>query len=191
MVEALRAFPHVDLVAMDVAGDWRGMFWRFEPASDPTVDVMVSRDVDSRVGDREKAAVDEWLASDADFHVMRDHVEHTAPVMGGMWGVRNRLLADLCALMEAYPKVDEWQTDQRFLAEVVLPRIRGRTFVHDEIFTGRPFPTRRRGRDFVGRTFDENDRPLSSGPTHWEWRLRRAVHALRGRQVRTTWGVGD
>ena len=52
-----------------------GMVWRFLPLLDPRVDVMVSRDLDSRLGPREVAAVTQWLEQDTSlpFHVMRDH----------------------------------------------------------------------------------------------------------------------
>ena len=52
-----------------------GMVWRFLPLLDPRVDVMVSRDLDSRLGSREVAAVTQWLEQDTSlpFHVMRDH----------------------------------------------------------------------------------------------------------------------
>jgi len=175
----LAAMPQVEVVRMDAAGDWRAMFWRFYPASEPDVAVMLSRDTDSRLNRRERAAVDEWLASDRDFHVMRDHPWHSAPILGGMWGVRNRLLADMRQLIGAYVAGDFWQVDQQFLAAVVVPRVRERWLEHDEYFSGRPFPTRRRGREYVGQPFDENDRPLLSGPTALERRLRRLARAVR------------
>ena len=53
------------------------------------VSIFVSRDLDSRFGDRESAAVSEWLSSsNSSFHVMRDHPEHAVPMLGGAWGVR-------------------------------------------------------------------------------------------------------
>merc|ERR1719431_1051297 len=48
-----------------------GMVWRFLPMADPTVDIMISRDLDSRFSPREAAAVSDWLASDHPFHIMR------------------------------------------------------------------------------------------------------------------------
>ena len=44
---------------MDEDGDWSGMFWRFHPCSEEDVDVVLSRDTDSRLTQREKDAVDE------------------------------------------------------------------------------------------------------------------------------------
>jgi hypothetical protein len=47
------------------------------------VDVLMSRDSDSRIIPREEAAVREWLASDRIFHIMRDHPYHCIPILGG------------------------------------------------------------------------------------------------------------
>ena len=82
-----------------------GMTWRFLPLADPSVDIMVSRDLDSRCflpdklpannklfisrfTSREEAAVAEWLSSSLPFHTMRDHPDHQVEIMGGMWGAR-------------------------------------------------------------------------------------------------------
>ena len=59
------------------------MNWRFFPSLDPQVDVMVSRDLDSLISAREAAAVQEWLASDKQIHVMRDHPHHGTVMLGG------------------------------------------------------------------------------------------------------------
>lgn len=175
----LASLPHVELIRMAEPGDWRSMFWRFYPASEPEVSVMISRDADSRLGGREKSAVDEWLASDRDFHVMRDHPWHNTAILGGMWGVRHGLLADMRELIDRHPQGDFWQVDQLFLGNVIAPRVRAHWLEHDDYFSGQPFPTRRTGREFVGQPFDENDRPLISGPTRLEWRVRRAASGLR------------
>jgi hypothetical protein len=189
-LETLRGFRHVDVVMMDTPGDWNGMFWRFAPAADPDVSVMLSRDTDSRLSLRERAAVDAWLASGKDFHAMRDHPQHGVPILGGMWGVRNGLLREIQELIAAFPKQAVWQVDQWFLAAVVHPRVRERWLEHDPYFARKPFPTWRRWREFVGQPFDAQDRPLISGPTSLEASLRHAarrvrdyVRAARGRRV--------
>jgi len=61
--------------------------WRFEDMfTDWTV---IIRDSDSRLNIREKAAVDEWLESTKDFHIMRDHEHHLVSIMAGAFGCRN------------------------------------------------------------------------------------------------------
>ena len=50
--------------------------------------MYLCRDLDSRFSKREAAAVGEWLQSSAAIHVMRDHPQHGAPLLGGLWGAR-------------------------------------------------------------------------------------------------------
>ena len=72
-------------------GDLSGMFgmvWRFLPLLDPSVEVVVSRDLDSRLTTREQAAVEDWLETGLTFHVMRDNPHHGTEILGGMWGAR-------------------------------------------------------------------------------------------------------
>jgi len=147
-----------EIVEKREPGDWRGMFWRFEAASDPDVEAMISRDCDSRLSLREAAAVEEWMGSRFQFHIMRDHPAHCASILGGMWGVKAPLLRDMSSLIGAFAGGDFWQVDQDFLREVIFSRVRQTALIHDEFFGGRPFPTSRRGLEFVGEVFDEEDK---------------------------------
>lgn len=154
-----------EVILMNEPGDWKGMFWRFYPAGEEDVEVMLSRDADSRLNLREKAAVDEWLSSDKDFHIMRDHPAHSAPIMGGMWGARGKILKDIKEMIDEYQKGDFWQVDQNFLREKVYPVVKDKSFVHDEFFEKKPFPTVRQNREFVGDVFDENN---NRHPEYWK-----------------------
>lgn len=145
------------VIDMKKPGDWTGMFWRFEAASDPDVDVMISRDCDSRITAREVAAVKQWLGSNAMFHIMRDHPHHATEILGGMWGVRAPLLSNMSDLIHEYVKGDFWQVDQNFLREIVYPKVAQFSIVHDEFFQKIKFPTKRISDEFVGLAFDEND----------------------------------
>ena len=146
-----------NIIDAGVPGDWRGMFWRFEPASDSDVEMMVSRDCDSRITSREVAAVTQWLKSDFLFHIMRDHPAHETHILGGMWGVKAPLLRDMKSLINDYVKGDFWQVDQNFLREIIYPRVFKMSIVHDPFFEKKPFPTARKNYEFVGDVFDENE----------------------------------
>lgn len=150
IVKQLQSMDNTECVLMDEWGDWTAMFWRFYPASDDDVNVCVIRDCDSRLSIREKMAVDEWLKSDKGVHIMRDHPHHTAPIMGGMWGVKIGVLKNMVSMIKNYFKGDFWQVDQNFLGECVYPLIKGDSMVHDEFFEKKPFPMRRDGNKFVG-----------------------------------------
>jgi hypothetical protein len=165
IIKELKSFKNVEVEIMSEEGNWNGMFWRFYPASEKDVSVMLSRDTDSRLNEREKLAVDEWLKSDKDFHIMRDHPWHGTQILGGMWGVRNGLLKDMKSMIEKYSKGNFWQVDQNFLKEKIYPIVREHSFVHDEFFNyenwKRNFPQKRKDRQFVGEAFSYDDVPNS------------------------------
>ena len=140
---------------MNTPGDWSGMFWRFSAIAEPDVEVMLSRDTDSRLSVREAIAVEKWLSTDKLFHIMRDHPEHNTQILGGMWGARKPILQDMNYLLASYKKGDFWQVDQNFLREVVWHRVAYTTCTHDPFFAKKPFPARREGLEFVGEVYDE------------------------------------
>ena len=84
-------------------GNWNGMFWRFKPAASSDI-IMISRDTDSRLSYREKAAVDEWLTSDKDFHIMRDHPAHGTQILGGMWVSKIGAIPEMKNLISEYSR---------------------------------------------------------------------------------------
>ena len=64
-----------------------GMFWRmFAMESE---NVVLCRDLDSRLSIRECNLIREWECSPFNFHTIRDHPCHTMPIMGGLWGCKN------------------------------------------------------------------------------------------------------
>ncbi len=68
------------------------MIWRFLPLGDPSVDIFLSRDLDSVVTEREAAAVQDWLGlpEKKAIQLMRDKsASHYTAMLGGMWGARN------------------------------------------------------------------------------------------------------
>ena len=60
----------------------------------------MSRDLDSRITERERAAAAEWLESDKSLHAMRDHPWHTVPLMAGGWGAK----------LDTQARRDNWNT---------------------------------------------------------------------------------
>ncbi len=157
----LENFNNVQVIQMPEFGDWRGMFWRFSPTSEEGVEVMISRDADSRLNIREKAAVDEWLTSDKKFHIMRDHPYHGYPILGGMWGAKQGTIKDIDQLIAGFAQEDAYGTDYKFFAELIFPKLNPSDIMtHDEFFDGQPFPNVRVGDQFVGQVFDEHDETI-------------------------------
>lgn len=139
------------------------MFWKFMPYINLDFEhksnsFMLSRDTDSRLSWRERYAVDEWMSSGKLFHIMRDHPNHNAPILGGMWGMRGGF-AGLNRLILNYKQTHKKLVDQHFLADIIYPKIKNNCLVHDEIFAKKPFPQPRQNAEFVGQCFDAKDRP--------------------------------
>lgn len=160
-IDELNKFNNVKIIPINELNDWTGMFWRFYSCSDPSVEVMLSRDCDSRLNEREKYAVEEWLDSDKNFHIMRDSWMHQAEIMGGMWGAKYPILKDMKKLISEYTKGDFWQVDQNFLREIIFPLIREDVMAHDECMSWGPnnhkFPDKCPPRSetfFVGQAFN-------------------------------------
>lgn len=130
------AGAEVKVSSAPTSGAYAGLFWRFLPFDDPDVDVVVVRDVDSPVTVRERAAIDLWLTSEEPFYVMRDDVQHTAPMLAGLWGGFTGLLPPLEPMARAYLLGDSTRySDQNFLRRMVWPRIRGATLAIDSVYS--------------------------------------------------------
>ena len=159
ILDKLNEVSNTEVILVDEEGDWTGTFWRFLSADSD--DVVLSRDVDSRISQREVDAVNEWLESDKDFHIMRDHPYHGTQILAGMWGSKNGILKGIRESINAYSKGNFKQADQIFLREHIWKKIEDNSLSHDEFFNGIPFPTPRKDwNDFVGQVYDENDIPV-------------------------------
>ena len=171
LIETIKG-DNVEVVLVNSKDSFHGMFWRFWASEDPEVDIFLSRDCDSRFSDREISAIKEWLESDKDFHIMRDHPYHSVQILGGMWGCRNGLMRKigLVKMIESWNQFERKGVDQDFLGRCVYPLIIDNVMEHSEFnlkFGGeiRPFPYIRNNYEFVGDVFDEND---VRHPEYWK-----------------------
>lgn len=119
-----------------------GLFWRFLVASDPNVDFFLVRDVDSLINVREKVAVDEWIASTKDFHLMRDFYTHSELILAGLWGgVAGRIAHIDREISNFHKRNDDKRAgvhnqDQLFLRQRIWSAIKNDLLQHDSVFDG-------------------------------------------------------
>ena len=129
ILSTLRAFKNVELIERTAVRENNSrMLWRFYDASDPTVAVMMSRDCDSWLSFREAFSVKKWLSSDKGVHILRDHCYHGQKIMGGMFGIKRGVVADMKQLCDTYTISNDY--DQGFLATAVYPNILHTVMVH-------------------------------------------------------------
>ncbi|XP_046459065.1 uncharacterized protein LOC124205651 isoform X1 [Daphnia pulex] len=156
---------HVDLcnateiIQQQNLGDIFAMTWRWLPLLDDMVDTLMSRDSDSHIIPREQEAVNEWLASDRIFHIMRDHPWHCRFIVGCCWGVK--VSQDRSTIVGAARKMftenhlHEYDYDQKLLDRLIWPIATTNMMAHDsycceKIPSSRPFPTQRKDGFFIG-----------------------------------------
>lgn len=89
IIDTLNTLPNVKIIFKSGnLNTIKPLMWRFEAIDDPEVEIMLSRNTDTRILLREKLAVDEWLNSNKSFHIMRDHPHHDEFILGGMFGTK-------------------------------------------------------------------------------------------------------
>ena len=165
-VNELRNMDNTEIIILNEFENNKGLFWRFLTICDTSVDVMISRDCDSRLCMREKYAVDDWISSDNGFHIMRDHPYHHFKIMGGMFGVKNGCLPNFAKLLNNCKNNNVYNDDQFFLQDIIYPIIKENSTIHDTFDTDKQFPTlRSSNKKFVGEIYDEHD---NRHPDHYK-----------------------
>jgi hypothetical protein len=110
------------------------MIERFFAIEEEGVEVMFVRDADSRVHWRDRWAIRDFLAKpEFIFHTIRDHKDHTAAIMGGLWGMRK---TDMLSLSKQYAMYLEnpvdrgFGCDQSFLSVYIYGYVRNILLAH-------------------------------------------------------------
>ena len=134
MVARLKECSNVRLRDTGVAGAIN-MIHRFCAIDESDVELMMVRDADSRIHWRDRWAIREFV-NQPQFvaHTIRDHIDHTARMMGGLWGLRK---SSGLNMQHEYANYREDTSlghrvghDQNFLADVVYPKVVDRMLVH-------------------------------------------------------------
>lgn len=150
-----------------------GCFWRFFAADISDCEYVIFRDADSRVNEREKEAVDEWIKNKKSLHVMRDHPYHGIPagnnqlgILAGMWGIKGNVIP-MTEMIKKFVigKHNTYGIDQTFL-KTIYSIFQDDRETHDEFFEKKPFPSSRKSFRFIGERIGHNEIPLSE-----DWKL--------------------
>jgi hypothetical protein len=134
MVDRLKACSSVVLRETGVCGPIN-MIHRFYAIDEDGVDLMMVRDADSRIHWKDRWAIREF-SSHPEFvaHTIRDNIEHTADMMGGLWGVRKssglHMHSEYAGYKEDMDKGHRIGHDQNFLSDVIYPKLVQRMLVH-------------------------------------------------------------
>jgi len=111
------------------------MIHRFFAIDEPGVDMMLVRDADSRVHWKDRWAINQFIKNPMYIaHTIRDNKEHTAFMMGGLWGLRKSaglIMQNEYIKYVHRPAVENHHGhDQDFLSFAIYPKISSKTLVH-------------------------------------------------------------
>ena len=123
-----------EIVMMPRSDGNYGMWWRFEPLKDITIERFIVRDSDARLSIKDATAVKEWEESEKEFHIMRDHECHIQKIMGGMWGATSEFINKI---KDIYDKEVENFFKNISFAETWYDPERKKYFVADQFFLAR------------------------------------------------------
>jgi hypothetical protein len=133
MMATLRHAPYVVVKPTGKTGI-ENMIERFTAINEPDVDVMFVRDADSRVHSRDRWAIMDFMNSPQFVaHTIRDHIEHTASIMGGLWALRKSAGINIREEYEAYKlnPIDRGiALDQNFLSVRIYTKVCDKLLVH-------------------------------------------------------------
>jgi len=164
--------------------------WRLLVADDQNLDYFLVRDADTRLSEREVAAVRDWLSTaekngslSAVVHCIRDHPKHAGQaIVDGLWGGRPRALRRL--LRQDITHMTDGNTSDAsassvnrtvdvmtLLDQALWPAVGHSCYCHDSVSpcgrwppstSRRPFPLTRQRGEYVGQTFDAHHRLVST-----------------------------
>lgn len=131
IIKALESLSNVELVKNE-RDLTLAAFWRFFPASEPDVAVLISRDCDAWPSFREAYQVKKWVESDKMFHIIRDHCHHSEHIMAGMFGIKRGKVKNFKSLCLDYVRnrTNYYGIDQTFLKGFIYPLVNDSVMIH-------------------------------------------------------------
>jgi len=171
--ETIIKLKELDVLTIKIEDFDYGCFWRFFAADIPDCEYVIFRDTDSRINEREKEAVDEWIKNKKSLHVMRDHPYHRVPagndqlgILAGMWGIKGNVVPITDMIKKfVVGKHNAYGIDQTFLKTIYFIFQDDRE-THDEFFEKKPFPSKRKTFRFIGERINPDETPTTE-----DWKL--------------------
>ena len=128
-----------NVVEKDMTDHWLSkydkMMWRNLAMDDETLDIVCIRDCDGWLSYREKVIMEDWINSDKDIHIIRDHCWHAGKIGGGLWGRKNSVKLNMEQLMTNYftkniNHKSHSGEDQDFLTDNFYEKYKDRTVIY-------------------------------------------------------------
>lgn len=137
-IETLSKFEHVELIKVEKRENKLNMLDCFLTIDDEDTDVMIVRDSNNRVHERDACCIEDFLNDSKALHIIRDHPKHISRIMSGMFAIRKSLFPYTMKHL-----IDEWiiskksdslrdSCDTIFANQVLYPKLKHSLLVHDD-----------------------------------------------------------
>jgi hypothetical protein len=136
VIEEINKINNVECIPVNLPNHPRNSMLRFLAGFNKNNDVVIFRDADSRLIQRDAEAVKEWLNNtNKSIHIIRDNITHRK-ICAGLWGVRNRIMCNKDIIAKYYEYFNlldsKWTIDEKFLNQVLYPKYINDATIHAE-----------------------------------------------------------
>jgi hypothetical protein len=168
LVKHLVFLPKVKCFFTDVDG-MINKIYRFFPIDNPSVEVCIIRDADSRIYQRDVECIKDFLNSNALLHIIRDHPNHFHRMMAGMWGIKKGAIKEsienIFRVWKTSHSTSDFWDDTHFLTGVIYPMAISTALVHDELHSFEPESMKMNhrvpigdGLHFIGQVYEYDEK---------------------------------
>ena len=147
-----------------------GMYWRFLVVDDKCVENAIIRDTDSRLNLRDKLVVEEFLNSDSNLHIIRDHPHHKYKILGGMWGIKlngenykmeSSIINFLNRIKRPFRRMDDMMFLEEFIKNIPKHLSHDNYYYLNKFIGSKPFPDYNKSNEYyhyIGEYYDQYDK---------------------------------
>lgn len=165
-IEQYKSYKNVCLIYTNFSSG-RLTTYRFFPIDDPTIDIMIVRDADSRFSELDIWCINNFIESSFKIFTIRNHIYHLREMMAGLCGIKNFKGINLKENYNQYIKdkdnisnIDSYQNDQDFIIRYLyypykkftIAYTSHKIYPHENIYT---IPSR--DIDFCGNVYEFDD----------------------------------
>ena len=115
-LKKLKVNSKITLVKKSRRG-YDALLWRYIPFYELNDSIVIVRDCDSIITEREVLLLEEWLDTNYPFHIIRDHLHHSELIMAGLFSGSTKYFPRNLKLFQQINYMDRW-TDQEKLREL-------------------------------------------------------------------------
>lgn len=133
-INTYKSYPFVKIIYTGRIGH-DNMINRFFAIDNDKVEIAHIRDADSRLHERDIWCIKEFEKSSYSFYTIRDHPEHVALILGGLWGIKKGYIN--LSIQDLYTRynylnltINQIQHDQLFLQDIIYQLVYSNMIVY-------------------------------------------------------------